>query len=85
VGGTCGTHGERRGVYRVLVGRPEGKRPLGIPRRRWEDNIKIDLMEIGIDGSNWIRLTQDRVRWQTFRHGNEPSGSIKKGGYSLTS
>jgi hypothetical protein len=74
-----------RGVYGVLVGRSEGKRPLGIPRRRWEDNIKIDLMEIGIDGSNWIRLTQDRVRWQTFRHGNEPSGSIKKGGYSLTS
>jgi hypothetical protein len=46
--------GEGRGAYRVLVGRPEDKRPLGRPRRRWEDNIKIDLREIGIDGSNWI-------------------------------
>jgi hypothetical protein len=50
-----------RGVYRVLVGRPEGKRPLGRSRGRWEDNIKIDLREIGIDGTNWIRLAQDRV------------------------
>jgi hypothetical protein len=48
--------GEGRGVYRVLVGGPEGKRPLGRPRRRWEDNIKIDLREIRIDGANWIRL-----------------------------
>jgi hypothetical protein len=47
-----------RGVYRVLVGRPEGKRPLGRPRRRWEDNIKIDLREIEIDGANWIQLAQ---------------------------
>jgi hypothetical protein len=53
-----------RGVYRVLVGRPEGKRPLGRLRRRWEDNIKLDLREIGIDGANWIRLGQDRVQWQ---------------------
>jgi hypothetical protein len=66
VGGTCGTHGEGRGVYRVLVGRPEGKRPLGRPRLRWEDNIKIDLREIGIDGANWIRLAQDRVQWRAF-------------------
>jgi hypothetical protein len=58
--------GLRRGVYRVLVGRPEGKRPLGRPRRRWEDNIKLDLREIGIDGANWIRLAQDRVKWQGF-------------------
>jgi hypothetical protein len=58
--------GEGRGVYRVLVGRPEGKRPLGRPRRRWEDNIKIDLREIGIDRANWIRLARDRVRWQAF-------------------
>jgi hypothetical protein len=56
--------GEGRGIYRVLVGRPEGKRPLGRPRRRWEVNIKIDLREIGIDGANWIQLAQDRVRWQ---------------------
>jgi hypothetical protein len=52
--GTCGTHGEGRSVYRVLVGRPEGKKPLGRPRRRWEDNIKMDLTEIGVDGANWI-------------------------------
>jgi hypothetical protein len=62
VGGTCGTHGG--GIYRVLVGRPEGKRPLGRPRRRWEDNIKMDLREIGIDGANWIQLVQDRVQWR---------------------
>jgi transposase len=64
VSGTCGTHGEGRGVYRVLVGRPEGKKPLGRPRRRWEDNIKMDLRDIGIDGSNWIQLAQDRVQWR---------------------
>jgi hypothetical protein len=49
---------EGRGVYRVSVGRPEGKRPLGRHRRRWEDNIKMDLREIGIDGANWIPLSQ---------------------------
>jgi hypothetical protein len=53
---------EGRAVYSVLVGRPEGKRPLGRPRRRWEDNIKLDLREIGIDVANWIRLAQDRVQ-----------------------
>jgi len=58
--------GEGRGVYRVLVGRPEGKRPVGSPWRRWEDNIKMDLTEIGIDGANWIRLAQDRVQWRAF-------------------
>jgi hypothetical protein len=58
--------GEGRGVYGVLVGRPEGKRPLERPRRRWEDNIKMDLREIGIDGANWIRLTQKRVQWRAF-------------------
>jgi hypothetical protein len=52
-----------RGVYRVLVGRPEGKRPLGRPRRWWEDNIKMDLREIWIDGASWIQLAQDRVQW----------------------
>jgi hypothetical protein len=50
--------GERRGVYRVLVGRPEGKRPLGRPRRRWKVSIKMDLREIRIDGANWIQLAQ---------------------------
>jgi hypothetical protein len=64
VGETCGTHGEGRGVYRVLVGRPEVKRPRG--RRRWEDYIKVDLEEIAIDGVNWIRLAQDRVQWRAF-------------------
>jgi hypothetical protein len=58
--------GEGRGVYRVLVGRPEGKRPLGRRRRRWEDNIKLDLREIGIDEANWIRLAQDRGQWRAF-------------------
>jgi hypothetical protein len=53
--------GEGRGVYRVLIGRPEGKRPLGRPRRRWEDNIRMDLGEIGNDRVNWILLAQDRV------------------------
>jgi hypothetical protein len=58
--------GEGRGVYRVLVGRPEGKRPLGRPRFRWENNIKLDLRVIGVDGLNWIRLAQDRVQWRAF-------------------
>jgi hypothetical protein len=58
--------GKGRGVYRILVGRPEGKRPLGRPRCRWEDNIKMALREIGIDGANWIQLAQDRVQWQAF-------------------
>jgi hypothetical protein len=58
--------GEGRGVHRVLVGRPEGKRPLGRPRRRWEDNIKLDVWETGIDGANWIQLAQNRVQWQAF-------------------
>jgi hypothetical protein len=58
--------GERRGVYRVFVGRPEGKRPLGRPRQRWEDNIKMDLREIVIDGANWIQLAQNRVQWWAF-------------------
>jgi hypothetical protein len=57
---------EGRGVYRVLVVRPEVRRSLGGPRRRWEDNIKMDLREIGIDGANWIRLAQDRVLWRAF-------------------
>jgi hypothetical protein len=58
--------GEGRGACRVLVRRPEGKRPLGRPRSRWENNIKLDLREIGIDVANWIRLAQDRVQWRAF-------------------
>ena len=56
--------GERRGVYRVLVGKPEGERQLGRPRRRWEDNIKMDLQEVGCGGMDWIELAQDRHRWR---------------------
>ena len=58
--------GERNGVYRVLVGKPEGKRPLGRPRRRWEDNIKVDLQEVGCGGMGWIELAQDRDRWRAL-------------------
>jgi len=58
--------GERRGVCRLLVGKPEGKRPLGRPRRRWEDNIKMDLQEVECGGMGWIELAQDRDRWQTL-------------------
>jgi hypothetical protein len=58
--------GEGRGVYRVLIGRYEWKRPLGRPRRRWEDNIKLGLREKVFDGANWIRLVQDRVQWRAF-------------------
>jgi hypothetical protein len=58
--------GEGKGVYGVLVRRTEGKRPLGRLRRRWEDNIKLDLREKGIDGANWIHLARDRVQWRTF-------------------
>jgi len=58
--------GERRGIYRVLVGKREGKRPLGRPRRRWEDNIKIELQEVGFGDKDWIDLAQDRDRWRAF-------------------
>jgi hypothetical protein len=57
---------ERRGVYRVLVGIPERKRPLGRPRRRWEDNIKMDLQELGCGDLDWIELDQDRDRWRAL-------------------
>jgi hypothetical protein len=56
--------GEERKVYKVLVGKPEGKRPLGRPRRRWEDGIRMDLSEIGLGGVDWIQLSQDRDRWR---------------------
>jgi hypothetical protein len=56
--------GEVRGVYNILVGRPEGRRPLGKPRRRWEDNIKLDLREIGFGDVDWIHWAQDRDRWR---------------------
>jgi len=55
---------DRGGVYRVLVGKPEGKRPLGITRRRWDNNIKMDLQEVGCGGMDWIELAQERDRWR---------------------
>ena len=58
--------GEERGMYRVLVGKPEGKRPLGRPRRRWVDNIRMDLQEVGCGYVDWIVLAQDRDRWRTL-------------------
>ena len=76
--------GERRGVYRVLVGKAEGKRPLGRPRRRWEDNIKMNLQEVGCGSMDWMELAQDRDRTGICECGNEPLGSIKCGNF-LTS
>jgi hypothetical protein len=58
--------GERRGVYRILVGKPEGKRPLGRDRRRWVDTMKVDLQEVGYRVVDWIELAQDRDRWWAF-------------------
>jgi hypothetical protein len=58
--------GEKRHVYRLLVGKPEGRRLLGRPRRRWIDNIKMDLLEIGLGGVDWIGLTLDRYRWRAL-------------------
>jgi hypothetical protein len=58
--------GEGRGMCRVLVGKPEGKRPVGRPRRRWEDNIKMDLQEMGFGDKDWIELAQDRDRWRAL-------------------
>jgi hypothetical protein len=58
--------GERRSVYRVLAGKPEGKKPLGRPRRRWEDNIKMDLQEVGCGGIDWIQPAKDRDRWRAL-------------------
>ena len=57
---------EGRGVHRVLVGKPEGKRPLGRPRRTWEDNIKMDLQEVGTGCGDWVGLAQDRDRWRAL-------------------
>ena len=65
-GGHVAHMGEERGVYRVLVGKPEGKRPLGRPRRRWVDNIRMDLQVVGCGYMGWIGLAQDRDRWRTL-------------------
>jgi len=66
MGWACSTYGEMSDVYRVLVGKPEGKRPLGRPRRRWEDNIKMDIQEVGCGGMDWIQVAQDRDRWRAL-------------------
>ena len=72
--------GEDRGVHRVLVGKPEGKRILGRPRRRWEDNIKMDLQEVGGGGGDWMEVAQDRMVG-TCGYGEERSGSINAGNF----
>ena len=63
MGGACGAYGEGRDVHGVLVGKPEGKRPLGRPRHRWKDTIKMDLQEVGGGCGDWMELDQDRDRW----------------------
>jgi len=62
MGRACGAYGEDSGMHRVLVGKPEGKRPLGRPRRRWKDNVKMDLQEVGGGRGDWMELAQDRDR-----------------------
>jgi hypothetical protein len=71
--------GEKSGVYRVLVGKPEGKRPLCRHRRRREDNITLELQKAGCGGMDWIEMAQDRESWRELDCGNEPLGSIKCG------
>jgi hypothetical protein len=66
VGGACSPKGEKRNAYRLFVGKPEGKRPLGRPRHRWVDNIKMDLLEIGWGSVDWIGLAQDRNKWRAL-------------------
>jgi len=66
MGGTCSTNGDRRCVYRVSLGKPEGKRPLGRPKRKWEDNVKMNLQDLGCEGMDWIELAQDRDRWRAL-------------------
>jgi hypothetical protein len=66
MGRACSTNVEKRNTYRILVGKPEGKRPLGRPRHRWLNNIKMDLREIGWGGMDWIDLAQDRDQWRAL-------------------
>ena len=66
MGGACGAYGGEERLHRVLVGKAEGKRPLGRPRRRCEDNIKMDLQEVGGGCGNWMKVAQDRERWRAL-------------------
>jgi hypothetical protein len=66
MGGPCSTNGEKRNAYRLLVGKPEGKRPLGRPRRRWVEDIRMDLGEVEWGDVDWIGLAQDRNRWRAL-------------------
>jgi hypothetical protein len=66
MGGTCSTNGEKRNAYRLMAGKPEGRRPLGRPRRRWLDNIMVDLVEVGWGDVDLIGLAQDRGRWRAL-------------------
>jgi hypothetical protein len=77
--------GEGRGVYRILVGRPEGRRPLGRPRHRWEDNIKMDLQEVRWGDMDWIDLAQDRDRWRDFVNATMNLRVLQNAGNFLTS
>jgi hypothetical protein len=77
--GRAARMGERRGLYRALVWKPEGKSTLGRPRRKWEDNIKTDLQEVGCGGMEWIELAQDRDRWRALVNAvmNERRSKVK--------
>jgi hypothetical protein len=66
MGGPCSTNGEKGNAYRLFVGKPEGNRPLGRPRRRWVNNIRMDLEEVGWSDVDWIGLAQDRNRWRAL-------------------
>jgi hypothetical protein len=78
MGRACSTNGEKRNAYRILVGNPNGKIPPRRLKRRWVDNIKMDLREIGWDSMDWIDVAQDKNQWRAVgEHCNEPSGSMK--------
>ena len=79
MGGSCSKYGGQERLYRVLVGKPEGKRPLGRSRHIWEDYIKIVLQKVGCGGMAWIEMVQDGQVAGTCECGNEPPGSIKCG------
>jgi hypothetical protein len=66
MGGTCNTNGLKRNAYRLLVGKPDGRRSLGRPRRRWVDNIRMEFLELGCGDVDWIGLAQDRNRWRAL-------------------